>query len=94
MKYPGDDLKELCFSGVITLALVFSYSLLIAASSLGGTSYAFRMSIIMHLCMESNAFLKSIYTMIAFLFRVLTPSISLRSASMCEVVDQPGRNPF
>ena len=71
---------------------MFSYSLLIAASSLGGTSYAFRIVIIMHMCMESNAFLKSTYHMIAFLFRVLTPSISLRSVSMCKVVD-PGRNP-
>ena len=44
--------------------------------------------------MESNVLLKSTYNVIAFLFRVLTPSISLRSASMCEVVDRPGRNPF
>ena len=73
---------------------MFSYSLLIAASSLGGTSYAFRIFIIMHLCMESYALRKSTYNMIAFLFRVLFPSISLRSASMYEVVDRPGRNPF
>ena len=66
----------------------------IAASSLGGTSYAFRIFVIMHLCMESNALRKSTYNMIAFLFRVLTPSISLHSASMCEVADRPVRNPF
>ena len=73
---------------------MFSYSLLIAASSLGGTSYAFRIFTIMHLCMESNALRKPTYNMIAFLFRVLTSSVSLLSANMCEVVDRPGRNPF
>ena len=73
---------------------MFSYCLLIVASSVGGTSYTFRMFIIMNLCVGSNAFLKSTYNKIVFLFRVLAHSISLRSASMCEVVDRPGRNPF